>query len=144
MQIQSDQMKFLLETIQKLLVTVLSNQQNPHKCCCFENNQCKKSDDFKAPEFFKNMNDSQEKCQLQNYNDNNTEKQQTNVKTDDVVQDKTEQNIKSKCSIKQNITSVKNKPKNSKVYKCDKNNDEKDIKEKETICSALRYMIIIF
>lgn len=139
MQIQNDQIKFLLDTIQKLLVTILSNQQNQYKCCCFKNNQCKKDNDYKTSELIKNVNDTQEGCQLQ-HSDNNIGKTQIDLEINDIVQKKNEQTI-SKCSNKQNIKSVTtDKPKILKVSKHNKSNNATiNIKEKERTYSVARY-----
>lgn len=145
MQIQNDQIKFLLETIQKLLVTILSNQQNPHKCCCFKNNQCKKSDDEITTEFIKNKNDTQEGCQLQNVNNDHIEKPQIDLKNNNIIQEKNEQSTISKCSKKQNIKIVANdKPKISNISKRNNSDDATDnIKEKEKTYSVARYITFL-
>lgn len=139
MQLQNDQIKFLLETIQKLLVTVLSNQQNQHKCCCSENCHCKKDNNSKTTEVFKN-DLAQEKYTSKYSLDNRTEKQQTNLKKS--VQSKNEPNQNLKCSSKPDITSVtKEKPKIPVDTKCDKSKDEENNpKEKEKTYSIIRYM----
>lgn len=141
MQVQNDQIKFLLETIQKLLVTVLSNQQNVHKCCCIEHSRCKQGDDFKTELIQKN--EIHEKCQLKNSNDNQTEKPQISLKNDEIVQNKNELNKNSKRLNKPDVVSDKPKdqPKISTVTKCGTNNDEKDNKkEKERTYSIARYL----
>ncbi|XP_060852790.1 uncharacterized protein LOC132930764 [Rhopalosiphum padi] len=138
MQLQNEQMKFLLETIQKLLVTVLSNQQTQHKCCCSENGQCKKDNDSKTTEVFKN-DLTQEKCPSQYSHSNHSEKLQTNLKKSETVQKKTKTKQNLKYSGKPDITSIeKEKPKIPVNTRCDNSKDEKDnTKEKER-----RYSII--
>lgn len=141
MQMQSDQMKFLLETIQKLLVTVLSNQQNQHKCCCFENSHCKKNDDLKKSEVLK-INDTQKECHLKHSNDNHTIKSSSDLKKEELVQNKNEPNRRSNSVGISNTTSTsKDKPKNTKISKCDTNNSNDvkvDKKEKERTFSIAR------
>lgn len=138
MQLQNDQIKFLLETIQKLLVTVLSNQQNQHKCCCSENGHCKKDNDSKTTEVFKN-DLTQEKYPPRYSHDNHTEKQQTNLKKSEVVQKKNKPNLNLKYSGKPDITSVtKEKPKIPVDTRCDKSKDEENnTKEKEKTYSII-------
>lgn len=146
MQMQNDQMKFLLETIQKLLVTVLSNQQNQHKCCCFEKNYCKQNNDFKTSELFKKTEILTNECQLPNNNNNNlTDKPQNILKKDESVPKNNEPNENLKCINKPDVNTkmpaVKNKPQSPVVAKCDNNNDEKDTsKEKERTYSVVRYI----
>lgn len=141
MQLQNDQIKFLLETIQKLLVTVLSNQQIQHKCCCSENGHCKKDNNSKTTEAFKN-DLTREKCPTKYSYDNHTEKQQTNLKKSEAVQKKNEPNQNVKYSDKPDITSVmKEKPKIPVDTRCDKSKDEEtNTKEKEKTYSIIRYM----
>jgi hypothetical protein len=137
MQMQSDQIKFLLETIQKLLVTVLSNQQNQHKhCCCFENNQSKISDDSNKAEILK-KNDTKKKCQLNHSNDNHTNKILPNLKNEELLQKKNKPNKRSNSVGTIDTTSrSKDKPKTSKIIS---NNEEVDKKEKERTFSIARY-----
>ncbi|XP_029346844.1 uncharacterized protein LOC100167866 isoform X1 [Acyrthosiphon pisum] len=138
MQLQNDQMKFLLETIQKLLVTVLSNQQNQHKCSCSENGHCKRDNDSKTTEVLK-KDVIQKELNSQHSKDNNTEKPQTNLKKTEIVQKKNELNKNLKCSGKQDVTSVtKEKEKNPVNTICNNDNDEKDNKkEKERTYSII-------
>jgi len=145
MQLQNDQMKFLLETIQKLLVTVLSNQQNQHKCCCSENGHCKKDNDSQTTEVFK-KDETQKESLLQHSNDNNTEKPPINIKKTETLQKKIESKKNLKCSGKQDVTSVaKEAPTNVVNTRCDNRNDEKDSKkEKERTYSIIRYLHRIF
>uniref|UniRef100_A0A2S2PE29 Uncharacterized protein n=1 Tax=Schizaphis graminum TaxID=13262 RepID=A0A2S2PE29_SCHGA len=145
MQLQNEQMKFLLETIQKLLVTVLSNQQTQHKCCCSENGHCKKDNDSKTTEMFKN-DLTQEKCPSQHSHSNNSEKLQTNLKKSETVQKKTKPKQNLKYSDKPNITSIeKEKPKTPVNTRSDNSKDEKEnTKEKERTYSIIRYMQYLF
>ncbi|XP_025204567.1 uncharacterized protein LOC112601267 [Melanaphis sacchari] len=138
MQLQNDQMKFLLETIQKLLVTVLTNQQNQHKCCCSENGHYKKVNDSKSTEVLE-KEQAQEKCPSQYVHNNHTEKLQTNSKKSETVQKKNEPNQNVKYSDKPDITPViKQKPKNSVSTRCDNSKDEKvNTKEKERTYSVI-------
>lgn len=140
MQMQSDQMKFLLETIQKLLVTVLSNQQNQHKCCCSENGQCKNNNDLNKSEMLR-KNDTEKEGELKYSNDNHTNKPSSDLKKNEFIEQKNETNKRSTSVGKVDITSVsKDKPKKSKNIKCNKKNDEKvDKKEKERTFSIARY-----
>lgn len=147
MQLQNDQMKFLLETIQKLLVTVLSNQQNQHKCCYSENGHCKNNDDSKTEVFKKDV--TQKECNSQHSNDNDIEKPQIDLKKTETVQKKNELNKNLKSSGKNDVTSVtKVKPKNPVNTRCDNSNDEKERrenkKEKERTYSILRYIEYLF
>jgi len=145
MQLQNDQMKFLLETIQKLLVTVLSNQQNQHKCCCPGNGHCKKENYSKTTEVFK-KDVTQKECTSQHTYDDNTEKTQANLKKTETVQKKNESNKNLKCSGKPDVTTVtKEKPKNPVNTRSDNNNDEKESKkEKEKTYSIIRYIEYLF
>lgn len=147
MQIQNDQMKFLLETIQKLLVTVLSNQQNQHKCCCFDNGHCKNSNNFKMTESSK-TNEVQEQCQLQSTNNDQTEKQQQQQanlkKTDQIAHKKIELNKTSKGHSNPDSKTLASKGKriNAHAFKCVNGNDKK--KETERTYSIGRYVEYIF
>lgn len=146
MQLQNDQMKFLLETIQKLLVTVLSNQQNQHKiCCCSENGHCKKENFSKTTEVFK-KDVTQKEFTSQHTYDDNTEKPQANLKKIETVQKKNESNKNLKCSGKPDVTTVtKEKPKNPVNTRSDNSNDEKENKkEKEKTYSIIRYIKYLF
>lgn len=136
MQLQNDQMKFLLETIQKLLVSVLSNQQNQHKCCCFEHGYCKKDDNLKNTEFLK-KNNTQEESELQNSVDDHLEKSQINLKKNEENLKMSESNNSAKPVIKPNITTTnEEQPKSTEVIKC--SNKKINIKEKETTYSVVR------
>lgn len=139
MQVQNDQMKFLLETIQKLLVTVLSNQQSQHKCCCFEKNHCKNDGNLKKTELL--TKEIVEDCRQQNC-DNQPEKPQTSLKNNEIPQKKSETNKRSKDVIKSNITPVtKDKPTNPKITRCDSGTNDEDNKiEKERTYSVVRYI----
>lgn len=148
MQMQNDQMKFLLETIQKLLVTVLSNQQNQHKCCCFEKNYCRQNNDFKASEMFKKTETLTNECPLPYCNNNLTDKPQNILKKDESVPENNEPNENSKCINKPDVNSkmpaAKNKSQNPLVAKSDNSNDEKDTsKAKERTYSVLRFVTFI-
>lgn len=143
MQIQNDQMKFLLETIQKLLVTMLSNQQNQHRCCCFDNGHCKNSNNFKMTESSK-TNEVQEECHSQSTKDDQTEKpqqQQANLKkTDKIAHTKIELNKSSNGHSNPNgkTLAFKDKHTNSQAFKCDNGKDKK--KETERTYSIERYI----
>lgn len=136
MQVQNDQMKFILETIQKLLVTVLSNQQNVvHKCCCMKQNHCKHDDGFKTTESIQ-KNEIHEECQLKTSNDNQTEKPQISLKNDEIVQNKNSKHFSKPDTTSDN---PKDQPKILKDTKCVNNNDEEDNKkEKERTFSIAR------
>lgn len=138
MQLQNDQIKFLLETIQKLLVTVLSNQQIQHKCCCSENGHCKKVNDSKTTEMLKKDETQKEFPPLRS-NDNHSEKPQINFKETESVQKKTETNKNLKYCGKSDAT--KEKPKTPVNTKCGNSHDEKNNKkEKEKTYSIIRYI----
>lgn len=144
MQLQNEQIKFLLENMQKMLVTVLSNQQSQNKCCCFNtNNHCVKNNDFNSSKLLKS-NETQERSQLQNPNDVQTEKLQTNVQN----KDEKMLNKNPKCGGKlDNITPVTvENPKKSQTTKCNGcDNSEKDSKkEKERTYSVVRYINFFF
>jgi len=145
MQLQNDQMKFLLETIQTLLATILSNQQNQHKCCCSENSHCKKENDSKTTVVFK-KNETQKECTSQHTYDDNAEKPQANFKKTEIIQNKNESNKIFKCSGKPDVTTVtKEKPRNQENARCDNSNDEKENKkEKERTYSIIRYIEYLF
>lgn len=142
MQMQSDQIKFLLETIQKLLATVLSNQQNQHKhCCCFENNQCKKNDDSNKEDILRKNDTEEEECQLNQSNINHTNNLPPDFKNEEFLEKKKEPSKKTNSLGTTDKTSrSKNKLKASKIIKCNSNNNEKvDKKEKERTFSIARY-----
>lgn len=145
MQIQNDQIKFLLETIQTLLVTVLSNQQTNHKCCCFNNGNLKKNDDLKPTKMSK-ANDVIEEHQSQNSNDGQKEKpQNTFKKINKTVPKKNESNKSSKCINKIPVT--KNKSKSPEGSKCSNDVDENNKKETERTYSIgryIEYLVFIF
>ncbi|XP_015376584.1 PREDICTED: uncharacterized protein LOC107170885 [Diuraphis noxia] len=138
MQLQNDQMKLLLETIQKLLVTVLSNQQNQHKCYCCDNGHCKIENDSKTTEVFKN-DVTQKECTSQHTSNENTEKPQAYLKKTETIKKKNESNKNLKCSGKPEVTSItKEKPKNPVNTGSDNSNDEKENnKEKERTYSII-------
>lgn len=142
MQVQNDQIKFLLETIQKLLVTVLSNQQTQHKCCCVEQIHCKKDDNLKKTELL--TEEVVEDCQLKKC-ENQQEKSQTSLKNNETVLKKNKPNRISKDFNKSNIIPVtKCKPKNPKVTECDSAINKKDKTEKERTYSVARYVEYLF
>lgn len=147
MQMQNDQMKFLLETIQKLLVTVLSNQQNQHKCCCFEKNYCKQNNGFKTSELLKDTETQTYDCQLSNSNDNLIDKPQNILKEDKSVPENNQPNTNSKLinkpDAKSEMHTTKNKPRNPSVAKGDNNNEKNISKEKERTYSVVRYITLI-
>ncbi|VVC28645.1 Hypothetical protein CINCED_3A009822 [Cinara cedri] len=109
MQMQNDQIKFLLETVQKLSMT-LSNQQNQHKCCCFLNSHCKNVNDNKPTELLK-TSENPVNCQLDKLNDNSTEKPLNSLKKGKSVPEKNESNKGSKPLMKpDNISKDRSKP----------------------------------
>lgn len=139
MQIQNDQIKFLLETIQTLLVTVLSNQQTHHKCCCSNNG--KNNDSFKATELAK-TNDIPKEHQSQNSNDVQKEQPQTTLqKTDKLTRSKNVSNKRSKGVNKTDKTPItKNKPKSPESSQCNGDvNEKSNKKETERTYSTGRY-----
>ncbi|XP_050423421.1 SCL-interrupting locus protein homolog isoform X2 [Adelges cooleyi] len=83
MQMQNDQMKFLLETIQKLLVTVLANQQTSHKCCCSERENCKKDISIYKDNFMPNKNLNQSETSSNKYNEIQVQEKPHVFKTND-------------------------------------------------------------
>lgn len=147
MQIQNDQIKFLLETIQKLLGTMLSNQQNQHRCCCFDNGHCKNSNNFKMTESSK-TNEVQEESQLRSTKDDQTEQQQQQQanlkKTDKIAHKKIKLNKNSKGHSNPNGKTLASKDKctNPQAFKCVNGKDKK--KETERTYSIGRYIEYIF
>lgn len=135
MQVQNEQIKFILETIQKLLLTVLTNQQSQHKCCS-ENSHHKKSDDFTTVKISK-KNDVQEEFPSQISVDTEVENTtRIDKKKDEIVPKKNELD---KSLTKPVVSSAtKDKPKNlsKKVSKCRNNNEKK----KERTYSIARYV----
>lgn len=147
MQMQNDQIKFLLETIQKLLATVLSNQQSQHKCCYFEKEHYKQDDHLKTTELIKNTETETKECQSQNSNSNLTDKPQASLKIDKSMQEKNELNKSSKCvnkpDVKSKTSATKDKLRNPLVTQCGNDKNEQDLskeKEKEKTYSIARYL----
>lgn len=137
MQIQNEQMKFLLETIQKLLVTVLSNQQTHHKCCCSENPHSKKDEDLKKSELL--TKDNSEDCQLKKYNQ--LEKPQARIKKNKIIQKKNEPNKISNNFNKINVIPQSQNIQKTKVTECDNSTNKEDNKiNKEKTYSIARYV----
>lgn len=144
MQMQNDQMKFLLETIQKLLVTVLSNQQHQHKCCCFEKNYCKQNNDFKTSDVCKKTEIQTNECPLSCFNNNVPDKPQNILKKDESVPENNKSNENSKLIDTSDVNSkrpaAKNISQNPLAAKSDNDNVEKDTsKAKERTFSVIRY-----
>lgn len=142
MKIQNDQTKCILETIHKLLATVLSKQENQHKCCCSMNNHCFKSDNVKTTKSLE-KNETQEKYQSNNSNDKQIEKPPSSLKNDEIIQKKNEPTTCSKCACKpDNLSETKDKSKKPRIVKCNNVNNEK--KEKERTYSIQRYIKYMF
>lgn len=137
MKVHNDQTKCILETIHKLLATVLSKQENQHKCCC-SMNHCFKRDNVKTIEISE-KNEIQEKYPSKNSNDKQIEKPPSSLKNDEIIQKKNEPTKCSKCSYKPDNTSeTKDKSKKPMTIKCNNSNNEK--KEKERTYSIQRYI----
>lgn len=148
MQIQSDQIKFLLETVQKLSMTLLSSQQNQPKCCCYVNSHCQNVNNNKPIELIKTIETPSE-CQLDNLNANLTKKPQISINKDEIVPEK---NIPNKGSKQpesiflpkdrpkqlDNISLFKDRPKQQIIRKVD-DNEKDNKKEKKRTNSAARY-----
>lgn len=135
MQVQNEQIKFILETIQKLLLTVLSNQQNQHKCCYSENVHHEKSDNFTSAKVSKKK-DMQEEFPSQNNVDNKVESTRIGTKKEETVQKKKELD---KCLTKPVRTSATiDKPKTLNVSISRNSNEKKRENQKERTYSIAR------
>lgn len=145
MQLQNDQIKFLLETVQKLLVTVVTYQPNQHKCCCFEHEHCKKNDSSKTTKLFQ-KNETRKECVLENSTEllSHTEKPHTSLNKNENKQKENESNKNSISLIKSNIAPVtQEESKNTRATKCISSDNRDKInnsKEKERTYSVVRYV----
>lgn len=133
MQMQNEQIKFLLETVQKLSITLLSNQQNQHKCCCFINSHCQNLNNIKPT--VSKTSETPAECELDHF----TEKPQTSLKKDKNIPGKNESNKGSKLNKSDNILVSKDKVKQQVIRKV--SDSEKDNQhERERANSAARYI----